>query len=941
MTMPVSGARIAFSDLQTVFNGEHPISIDEYYQDASTGYTSGVTGIPNINSGIPDIKSPISLYMFYDKAKPVSSGILYSFTTHTFTNAGATGRTGPILSQVQTAYSTVSWAQNNSYLNMVTQGIQEWTVPATGSYYIDVAGAAGGDGGYGRGKGARMIGTFNLTKGMVLAILVGQQGVVKNSGCNAGGGGGTFVWNKGSTTQPLIVGGGGGGGGAGCSLSGLDAPITMNGTGGFGTSAAGVNGNGATPGGSGWLSNGTSGLDGNNSSTTRPLEGGLGGLALSYNSVGDGGFGGGASASGQNCGNGGAGGGGGYSGGAGPSGDATCNSGGGGGSYNSGTDQINTAGINTGHGFVTINFLSPPPTLYSFTTHRFTNAGATGRTGPIISQVRSEYSAASWAQNASYLNMVTQGIQEWTVPATGSYSIQVVGAGGGNSSGYGGGGGARMIGTFNLTQGMVLAILVGQQGVVKTSGCNAGGGGGTFVWDKNFTTQPLIVGGGGGGCNACGGTRGLDAPTTINGTGGFGTAAAGSNGYGATPGGSGWLSNGTSGLDGNNSDTKRPLEGGLGGAALSYNSIGDGGFGGGASASGQGCSNGGAGGGGGYSGGAGPSGDATCGSGGGGGSYNSGTNQNNAVGVNAGHGYVIIDYLSSTAPAPPPASSSLYSFTTHRFTNAGATGRTGPIISQVRSEYSAASWAQNASYLNMVTQGIQEWTVPATGSYSIQVVGAGGGNSSGYGGGGGARMIGTFNLTQGMVLAILVGQQGVVKTSGCNAGGGGGTFVWDKNFTTQPLIVGGGGGGCNACGGTRGLDAPTTINGTGGFGTAAAGSNGYGATPGGSGWLSNGTSGLDGNNSDTKRPLEGGLGGAALSYNSIGDGGFGGGASASGQGCSNGGAGGGGGYSGGAGPSGDATCGSGGGGGSYNSGTNQNNAVGVNAGHGYVIITVN
>ena len=65
MTMPLLGARIAFSDLQTVFRGEDPISIDEYYQDVSTGYTSGVTGIPNINS-------PISLYMFYGKSKIVS-----------------------------------------------------------------------------------------------------------------------------------------------------------------------------------------------------------------------------------------------------------------------------------------------------------------------------------------------------------------------------------------------------------------------------------------------------------------------------------------------------------------------------------------------------------------------------------------------------------------------------------------------------------------------------------------------------------------------------------------------------------------------------------------------------------------------------------------------------------------------------------------------------
>jgi hypothetical protein len=110
------------------------------------------------------------------------------------------------------------------------------------------------------------------------------------------------------------------------------------------------------------LSNGTSGLDGNNSGTTRPLEGGLGGLALATR-VGDGGFGGGASASGQDCSNGGSGGGGGYSGGAGPSANETCVTGGGGGSYNSGTNQNNTAGVNAGHGYVIIDYLSPPPAV--------------------------------------------------------------------------------------------------------------------------------------------------------------------------------------------------------------------------------------------------------------------------------------------------------------------------------------------------------------------------------------------------------------------------------------------------------------------------------------------------------------------------------------------------------------------------------------------------
>ena len=63
MTMPLSGTVISFSDLEAVFGGEHPINIDEYYLNASTGYTSGVTGIPNINS-------TISLDMFYGKSKP-------------------------------------------------------------------------------------------------------------------------------------------------------------------------------------------------------------------------------------------------------------------------------------------------------------------------------------------------------------------------------------------------------------------------------------------------------------------------------------------------------------------------------------------------------------------------------------------------------------------------------------------------------------------------------------------------------------------------------------------------------------------------------------------------------------------------------------------------------------------------------------------------------
>lgn len=63
MALQSSGA-ITFANIQTVFGGTNPISLSEYYQNASTGFTSGVSGIPNIGSSI-------ALNQFYGKAKPV------------------------------------------------------------------------------------------------------------------------------------------------------------------------------------------------------------------------------------------------------------------------------------------------------------------------------------------------------------------------------------------------------------------------------------------------------------------------------------------------------------------------------------------------------------------------------------------------------------------------------------------------------------------------------------------------------------------------------------------------------------------------------------------------------------------------------------------------------------------------------------------------------
>ena len=131
-------------------------------------------------------------------------------------------------------------------------------------------------------------------------------------------------------------------------------------------------------------------------------------------------------------------------------------------------------------------------------TFTFTNCSQSGYTGPSQSQVNSEYAGTSLDGNVT----VIDGIQYWTAPATGTYTITVNGAEGGQSNSYGGSGsggdGAMMSGDFTLSAGTQLKILVGQQGQADTY--DGGGGGGTFVTLDDNT--PLIVAGGGGGGSA-------------------------------------------------------------------------------------------------------------------------------------------------------------------------------------------------------------------------------------------------------------------------------------------------------------------------------------------------------------------------------------------------------------------------------------------------------
>ena len=245
-----------------------------------------------------------------------------------------------------------------------TGAMQSFTVPAgVTSITIQALGAQGGGNG---GLGAKMTGTFTVTPGQVLQVLVGGLGGDGGS-YGSGGGGGTFVVAPGNVL--LIA--AGGGGGTGHNNNGVGAAYSI------GTTATSGNAGGDTNGGAGGVSgnggalgncascgsNGNAGGGGGfltNGAGLAPAYGGLSFLNGGSGGILNGGFGGGGGSTNNStydCGVGGmgGGGGGGYSGGGG--GGGNCNMpGGGGGSFNSGTSQVNASGFNSGNGQVTLTY---------------------------------------------------------------------------------------------------------------------------------------------------------------------------------------------------------------------------------------------------------------------------------------------------------------------------------------------------------------------------------------------------------------------------------------------------------------------------------------------------------------------------------------------------------------------------------------------------------
>ena len=302
----------------------------------------------------------------------------------------------------------------------------------------------------------------------------------------------------------------------------------------------------------------------------------------------------------------------------------------------------------------------PVTALYSFTSFTFTNAGVVGRSGPSLATALASYNTTNdpWLNNTSYFNVVS-GIQYWTVPETGNYLINALGAGSivnSNWTNNNSQNGARIQDTFSLTSGEIIRILVGQQPNTTVNTAN-GGAGGTYVVRTPYNTNAsilVIAGGGGGGESSPASNTMQYGQTTTSGGDGIapvsttGSGAGGTNGGGggtATSangggGGGGFFTDGTRNNNWNNDGGQAFVNGGVGAVAGATT---DGGFGGGGGAGGNG-SGGGPGGGGGYSGGGGGDNVSASYAGGGGSYFANGLNINRitTANSNSGNGQVTI-----------------------------------------------------------------------------------------------------------------------------------------------------------------------------------------------------------------------------------------------------------------------------------------------------------
>ena len=328
-----------------------------------------------------------------------------------------------------------------------TGAIETYTVPSTGDYWIEAAGAEGGkatNSYLGSGRGATVGGKFQLTAGSALRVLVGQQAPATTSGSYAGwgngGGGGSFVTLAAASLpndQPLLVAGGGGGSGDVDNANKHGQAGLAGGAGSVNGGAGGTAGSGGAQPSAGSYTSGAGGGflgDGanNNPITTGHtanggqafVNGGAGGNSSNH---APGGFGGGGAGVGVTTG----GGGGGYSGG-GAGHRIPGGIGGGGGSFNAGADAmaplVGATDGNPGNGWVKLCMSSAPAPM-AITPSPLPQGVAGSAYSATTLAVTGGWSPYSWSASNLPAGMTLSASGELTgtpaVGTAGSYTVTV------------------------------------------------------------------------------------------------------------------------------------------------------------------------------------------------------------------------------------------------------------------------------------------------------------------------------------------------------------------------------------------------------------------------------------------------------------------------------------------------------------------------------------
>lgn len=537
--MPLaSSGTISLSQVQTEFGGTNPISMSEYFTNAVSGFTSGISGLPS--SG-----TTVSLSVFRGKAKtqlPIPTEIVVAGTTST---------------TIGTNERCIVFPYSGSGTT------KDYTFTTTENLLCDIliVGGGGGGGNYGGGGGG--------------GDVIQKSNVLLNSGTlsisvGTGGAGGVNPYNKGAngttssiTSLGLFAAGGGGGGGYN------QTPATTP------TAGSVVSDNYSSGGGGG---GGAGGLVPNNGETGNSVSGN-GGSSGSQNK---GGGGGGASGNGENATVSGAG-----NGGAGVSTSISgivtnYGGGGGGGTWSGGTFGIGVDG--GGNGAVEGSGVNPVSGTRgggggggggSTNTGGIINMnGASGGSGIVILRYRKS------PPKLIPTEIVIAGTTSTTIGTTERYIVFPY-SGSGTTKDY----------TFTTTENLICDILVvaGGGGGARRMGGGGGGGGLIYATNMSFGIGDYIikVGNGGAGSSTAGniddasrltikrGSNGVDSEIYFQNTSStpIYRAKGGSGGLGGNTGSVTNFPNEFSPLDGGSGGGNGGKDGGAGGLLSTLNIV--------------------------------------------------------------------------------------------------------------------------------------------------------------------------------------------------------------------------------------------------------------------------------------------------------------------------------------------------------------------------------